>query len=235
MLTIIGPSDRGSWHEVKCLCDCGNIVVLSYPEAYRGKFSCGCAGRRNGVNYAGVKVFSPSGNERNGRTLLVLERDPVDRCWRYLCSCCNQVFKVHRGLDTGIVRTLKEYAAGNCENYKRFYPVSEIGGDQVMVLHNYIEANGGAMGRNPSYLSLINDLARRYDEKDIVRSNDGKKILGFRGMPRVLQEDLDRAAAREQRAADAERVREREQSLDPDGFGAMLSDVEPSDVEPTNG
>ena len=119
MLTVIALANPGSCSALRCLCDCGRELVLTYMQLYRGQFSCGCKRRErlNAVDYAGFEAYNSAGNRNRGRKLTVIARDDAGQ-WQYLCHCCNQLYAVPRGMERGLDRSLKDLAGRECPNYR---------------------------------------------------------------------------------------------------------------------
>lgn len=117
LLTIEGPGfenryHRMTWMFVKCRCICGTELLIKYVNAYQNPpYSCGCKVRlkKNAIDYTGEELA------RNGRTLTILERTDAGD-WKYICSCCAEIFLLRRG-GVGTIRAkLLAVARQPCPN-----------------------------------------------------------------------------------------------------------------------
>ena len=119
MLTVIGPEYSNSWSYVRCLCDCGAEIVVSYQRLRSGKYSCGCKRklRPDMADHTGWTTATVYGNDGRGRKLTILYFDPESQQWVYLCHCCAEVFQLPRGARRGVQDTLHELAGAICPNF----------------------------------------------------------------------------------------------------------------------
>jgi len=205
MLRVVGRGPGGTWREVVCICDCGATVNVPYAQAYNGRFSCGCQLRLHvdSADHSGVDVRNGAGNNKDGRRLTVLCRDPETQRWLYLCHCCGDIFVVPRGQERGMLRTMEDIAGQICPNWRgRWTSVDRIDiFDGWVDLETgerceYVDPHGAWVwpkelwpgdGTRPMAVAL---LAPYYQPRCIARNAKGE-IQGVFGWPAqtVINED----------------------------------------------
>jgi hypothetical protein len=120
LFTIVDSVEPTNWHDIICLCDCGNKVVLAYQKVYYKQYSCGCHRRPriDSVDYTNTEAVNGNGNDKHGRKLTVVLFDDVKQQWQYMCDCCSEIFFVPRGNERGLARTLRDLAGQTCPNWR---------------------------------------------------------------------------------------------------------------------
>jgi len=215
MLTIIGPVKETSWSMIRCRCDCGAYLNLPYQRVYYRQFSCGCTRRtRSKVapynDYTGVEIYNSMGNERRGRTLTVLYRDPETQQWAYACSCCAEVSLMPHGMERGIRSSLKELAGQVCPFYVERYTNNKISADykekygflpyspKLRTEYEPYRRRGLGIGTFEQDAQYWLDQGRL--ERKNVRFDAGGKICAVYGLPKLDPADKDKADRRVQLA-----------------------------------
>jgi hypothetical protein len=189
LFTVVDSTNPLSWDEVICDCDCGNRVTLSYAEAYRRKYSCGCKRRTsmNSVDYTDMRVHNEVGNRNYGRSLLVVGRDPETQQWRYLCECCGEIYLMPRGHEHGMERALKNIAGTDCPGFRERY--AEMDSTRLM---NALHARDTHLGRERRYYIspvrqyILDKLAPYYQPKHVRWGKDWKgrkQVEALYGLP----------------------------------------------------
>ena len=180
MLTIVDSVHPDSWREIIVRCDCGTEFRTNYMPVYQGKYSCGCRRRlrSDSVDITDLCVSNVNGNKKYGRTLAVLGMDPETQQWQYVCSCCAEIFLLHRGDSHSAARVLKELAGTVCPNFRPYYAA-----EWLEILTNDIQNKLGYRFRGaPGRARQALELAAYYDRKHLQFSRTGE-LEGFWGMP----------------------------------------------------
>lgn len=117
MITVLGPAEGKDWSVIRCKCDCGNVIELTYHQVYYCRFSCGCVRKErvNSIDYTGVSAYSA----RQRRTLTIIGRDSAT-CWTYICDCCAEIYTLPRGLERSVDASLRRLANQECPEYREF-------------------------------------------------------------------------------------------------------------------
>jgi hypothetical protein len=214
MLTILGPVEPSTWMTIRCLCDCGQEIVLSYHQVYYRRFSCGCKRRErfNAVDYAGFEAYNSAGNRNRGRKLTVIARDDAGQ-WQYLCHCCNQLYAVPRGMERGLDRSLKDLAGRECPNYR------------VLVQANRFDTLTWLIpDRNVIGRANIAKVFAKYCTPDQIERNLLGEITGFYIKPDATPRDYgcpcDTWAEAQDQYAQIENRQAEVIESDPDGFAS---------------
>lgn len=178
MLTVISQAEPGSWAMILCRCDCGNEVELPYQVVYYRRYSCGCRKRprQDAVDYSFVRVESRYGNRNAGRSLIVLDRDAVTGQWTYVCECCARLFTVPRGMERGLLNSMKRLASEECPGYRQFTATEHI----VRLTNELVTLGFNIPGEWKTDVAL--NLAPYYRKKYIKYNGKGE-IAGFYGLP----------------------------------------------------
>lgn len=199
LFTIIGQSQTGTWSGVKCRCECGREVELTYHQAYYKKYSCGCTSRRGPkVNFAGRVI------EGNCRKLTMIGEDQSTGMWTVYCSFCDGTHE-YTDLGYGILRAIQKRANERCPEDRNFVDV-----DHIENLYMYYRGRMPDETRSGSK-SRIADWLEQFYEPRHVRKHNGE-IIGFLGAP-----DKPVPPKREVRVREVSAVTE-----DPDGFGYVV-------------